>query len=97
MESYTPKPIDTSAVHLPDEVLEVRELLAHNTHETWAAQRIAEGWQWGKARDDEKKLHPCLVPYEELSESEKEYDRNTATESLKLIVALGFEIRKKKE
>ena len=47
-------------------------------------------------RDDEKKTHPCLVPYEELPEIEKDYDRNTAIGTLKLIQALGFDIVKKR-
>ena len=93
-KEYCPSPIDTSGVQLPREILEVAEQLAKNTHETWAAQRMAEGWTYGIQRDDVKKLHPCLIPYEELPESEKEYDRNTATEALKLVIALGFEILK---
>ena len=87
MKTYTPNPIDTSKVILSQEILQVRELLAENTHDIWATQRISEGWQYGPERDDEKKTHPCLVPYSELPEIEKEYDRNTATETLKLIMA----------
>jgi hypothetical protein len=58
------------------------ELLAKNAHENWARQRMEEGWRWGPRRDDEHKLHPSLVPYEQLSESEKEYDRKTAMETI---------------
>jgi len=71
---------------------ELTELLAQNTHDIWAAQRITEGWQYGQERNDALKTHPCLVPYEDLPESEKEYDRNTATETLKVILKLGFKI-----
>jgi len=92
--SYIPVPVDTSCIELPEAILEVRELLAKNTHETWAAQRLAEGWQYGAERNDALKTHPCLIPYEDLPESEKQYDRNTASEALKLIIALGFDIRK---
>ena len=46
-------------------------------------EQIAEGWRYGPCRDDEKKLTPCLVPYGELPEVEKEYDRITALETLK--------------
>ena len=97
MESnkYVPSPIDTSDIRLPQEIAEIAERLAKNTHETWALQRMAEGWKYGKQRDDVNKLHPCLIPYEELPENEKEYDRNTASEALKLVMAFGFEIRKK--
>ena len=94
-KDYQPTPIDTTKVFLPQDVLEIGELLAKNTHDTWAAQRLADGWRYGEQRDDAKKLHPCLIPYEELPEEEKEYDRKTATEALKLLVAMGFIIEKK--
>lgn len=91
---YTPKPIDTSAVNLPEGLLELTEKIAENVHDIWAVGRINDGWTYGAQRDDVKKTNPCLVPYGELSESEKEYDRNTAIETLKLIVALGYKIEK---
>lgn len=91
---YNPKPVDTSAVVLDSEILELCELIAENTHEVWAEGRIKDGWSFGEKRDDEKKLHPCLVPYGELPESEKEYDRNTSMETLKLIIKLGYRITK---
>ena len=94
MKTYIPQPIDTFDVKLSADLEELTELLAKNTHEVWAAQRIAEGWQYGAERNDAEKLHPCLVAYEDLSENEKEYDRNTATETLKVIVKLGFRIIK---
>ena len=91
---YVPAPIDTSDVDLSPEVLDLAELLAKNTHDVWAKGRLDEGWSYGPARNDELKQTPLLVPYEELSESEKEYDRNTSLQSLKAIVKLGFEIRR---
>jgi hypothetical protein len=91
---YKPQPIDTSAVKLTDDILELCELIAKNTHEVWSAGRIKDGWSYGPTRDDEKKTHPCLIPYEELSEEEKAYDRNTSMETLKLIASLGYTIRK---
>jgi len=92
--NYTPKPLDTSTVELPAELLELTELLAKNTHDIWAQQRFSEGWKYGAKRNDKLKEHPCLVPYENLPESEKEYDRNTAMETLKVIMNLGFKIKK---
>jgi hypothetical protein len=89
---YDPKPLDTSAVHLTPEILELTELLARNAHETWARQRLADGWRYGSQRDDMRKEHPGLVPYESLPESEKEYDRQTAMGTLKAIIALGYRI-----
>lgn len=91
---YKPAPRDTSDVVLPAGIGEVTELLARNTHENWARQRMAEGWRYGPRRDDALKEHPGLVPYEELPESEKEYDRKTAMETVRTILALGYRIEK---
>jgi len=74
--------------------MDLTELLARNTHENWARQRLADGWRHGPKRDDARKEHPGLVPYESLSEEEKNYDRRTAIETLKTIVALGYRIVK---
>ncbi|MCI8483001.1 MAG: Ryanodine receptor Ryr [Lachnospiraceae bacterium] len=87
---YEPKPIDTSDVTLPAEWLVLTERLAENVHEVWAAGRIAEGWTYGEAKDVEKKKTPLLVPYAELPETEKDYDRNTALETMKIVVKLGL-------
>lgn len=97
MGKYIPKPIDLSQVELSEELLDLTELLANNVHETWAAGRIAEGWQYGQVRNEGSKQHPCLVPYEELNESERDFDRRTAMDTLKTILQLGFVICKKKE
>lgn len=90
--TYTPTPVDTSTVELSPGLRELTERIAANVHDVWAATRIADGWKYGSTRDDARKLHPCLVPYDDLPESEKEYDRNTAIETLKLIMKLGFKI-----
>ena len=92
--TYKPKPIDTSDIVLTDDIMELCELISKNTHEVWSAGRIKDGWTYGPTRDDEKRTHPCLIPYEELSEEEKEYDRNTSLETLKLIISLGYSIKK---
>lgn len=91
-QSYVPKPLDTSNVQLPSVLTELMEKLAENTHDVWAATRIAQGWTYGPARDDVAKKHPCLVPYADLPESEKEYDRKTSGETLKAILLLGYRI-----
>lgn len=91
---YIPSPTDTQSVELPEELLPLIEKMAKNVHEVWAQNRINEGWSYGPERDDAKKEHPCLVPYEELPESEKEYDRATSQETLKLILKSGFSISK---
>ena len=96
-ETYKPKPIDTSAVSLPEALVPLVEQMALNVHETWAAGRIAQGWRYGAQRDDKALTHPCLVPYDELPESEKQYDRETAVSTLKLILSLGFTIQSPKK
>jgi RyR domain-containing protein len=93
MTEYRPQPIETSNVTLPESVIELIDILARNTHDIWARQRIAEGWRYGRHRDDSTKHHPGLVPYEELTDSEKQYDRNTAIETLKTMSVLGYTIR----
>lgn len=94
--NYIPQPIDTKGVVLPNELNALAEEIAKNVHEVWAEGRMKEGWTFGEERDDAKKHHPCLVPYEELTDAEKEYDRNTSQETLKLIMKLGFRIVKDK-
>ena len=89
---YTPQPIDTTDVKLPQELEQLVEQMSKNVHEVWAETRISQGWKYGEQRNDELKTHPCLVPYEELPEEEKEYDRNTSIGTLKLIMKLGFKI-----
>ena len=91
---YTPQPIDTTDVELPGELEQLVEQMSKNVHDVWAETRIKQGWKYGERRNDELKTHPCLVPYEELPEEEKEYDRNTSIGTLKLIMKLGFEITK---
>jgi class 3 adenylate cyclase/tetratricopeptide (TPR) repeat protein len=87
--SYQPAPIDNSSIELSKELLDLVELLARNNHDLWARRRTEEGWRYGPRRDDDKKETPMMVPYEKLSESEKQYDRDNAIEALKTIIALG--------
>lgn len=85
-------PVDTSHVKLPEELDRLAEMIAKNVHEVWAEGRMKDGWTYGSQRNDAERKHPCLVPYEELSEEEKAYDRNTSQQTLKLIMSLGFKI-----
>src|SRR5918998_2876660 len=89
---YEPHSIDTSGVALPEEIVELTELLARNTHENWARQRVEDDWRYGPRRDDVRREHPGLVSYDELSEDEKDYDRTTALETIKTILSLGYRI-----
>jgi hypothetical protein len=90
--TYKPRPIETSHVELSGEIIELTERLSEHAHDIWAKQRIADGWVHGPERNDAKKQHPSLVPYSELSESEKQYDRNAALGTIKAMLALGYRI-----
>jgi hypothetical protein len=91
-ETYKPSPVDTKGVEVPAELHSLAEKLAENAHEVWAVQRISDGWSYGSQRDDTQKKHPCLIPYRDLPDSEKVYDRKMSGETLKMILALGFRI-----
>ena len=92
--NYTPTPVETTNIQLPEELMALAEAISKNVHEVWAQNRINEGWTYGPVRDDQKRQTPCLVPYDQLPEEEKAYDRNTAFGTLKFIVSQGFEIHK---
>ena len=92
--TYQPKPIDTSVITLSEDLLELTERLAENTHDVWARQRLADGWTYGQASDDTARKHPNILAYDELTDSEKEYDRMTTLETLKAVISLGYRIEK---
>ena len=58
MGKYIPKPIDLSDVSISEDLKELREAIAENTHEVWAENRMREGWTYGPQRDDKKKQSP---------------------------------------
>ncbi len=91
---YVPEPINTSHVALPEPLLQLTERLAENAHDIWAQRRMAEGWTYGPKRDDTARHHPCLVPYAQLPNSEKQYDRDAVLQTLKAILALGYLVEK---
>ena len=90
---YKPEPFDAARVTLSREISDLRDLLARNAHENWAKLRMADGWRYGPDRNDASKEHPGLISFEELPESEKEYDRQTALETIKTLLALGYTIQ----
>ena len=90
--SYMPSPPDTDSILLTPQLLTLTEQLAENIHDIWASQRLRQGWTYGESRDDTALTHPCLVPYNQLPEQEKAYDRSTAMQTLKIITALGYKI-----
>lgn len=93
--TYAPRPEALDEVALPDELRPWLEKIAENAHEVWALGRIEEGWVYGPEYDGDKKTHPCLVPYERLPESEKDYDRRTSGQALKFLIKNGFAITRK--
>ena len=95
MKTYTPSPLNTENITLPDNLTELTEAMARNVHEVWALGRVKEGWKYGETRNDELKTHPGLVPNEELPDSEREYDRQKAKQTLKLNMKLEIDIQKK--
>ena len=96
VDDYEPQPINLGSVQLTDDLQDLQEAIAENAHEVWAAARMKEGWTYGPQRDDAKKKHPDLVPYSSLPDSEKEYDRQMAFDTIKLVKKLGFDLIKVK-
>lgn len=93
-KKYKPSPIELENVKLPLCLVNLTETMAENTHDCWAKARIEQGWSYGPHRDDLLLKHPDLLPYRLLSEEEKEYDRMTAINAIKLIISLGYTIYK---
>ncbi|MFR9504239.1 MAG: RyR domain-containing protein [Rikenellaceae bacterium] len=70
------------------------EDLARHVHNTWMQGRIDDGWVYGEELSDTLKIHPSIIPYEELSEEEKDYDRRTSQATLQFIIEQGYKIVK---
>lgn len=90
--TYKPNLVDTTTVRIPSNLESLIEQLSEQVHESWAATRIAQGWSYGPSRDDATLQHPGLVPYSELTESEKDVDRATVVSTIKLMLHFGYEI-----
>uniref|UniRef100_A0A8D2L723 Ryanodine receptor 3 n=1 Tax=Varanus komodoensis TaxID=61221 RepID=A0A8D2L723_VARKO len=90
--NFIPFPIDTSQIVLPFHLEKIRDKLAENIHELWGMNKIELGWTYGKVRDDNKRHHPCLVEFSKLPETEKNYNLQMSTETLKTLLALGCHI-----
>lgn len=96
VDDYEPQHINLGSIQLTDDLQDLQEAIAENAHEVWAAARMKEGWTYGPQRDDANKKHPDLVPYSSLPDSEKEYDRQMAFDTIKLVKKLGFDLIKVK-
>lgn len=97
MKPYDPKPIDLSDVELTEDLNDLREAIAENAHDVWALERQSQGWTYGPKRDDAQKQTPCMVPYSQLPDSEKKFDRDMAMSTLKLVKKLGYDLIKREE
>ena len=87
---------EPSAVELSPELLILADMLAKHVHDAWMRVRISEGWSYGPQRDDGRRTHPCLVPFDQLSEADKECDRQVTRATLRAMKMLGFEIVKRR-
>lgn len=94
LNGYNPQPINVEDISLDADLEDLTEAIAENAHDIWARARMDEGWTYGPIRDDAKKQHPDLVPYSQLPDSEKEYDRIMAMNTLRLVRRLGYDITK---
>ncbi|XP_050990012.1 ryanodine receptor 3 isoform X2 [Labeo rohita] len=90
--SFIPKPVDTSQIVMPPHLEKVRDRLAENIHELWGMNKIELGWSYGKIREDNKRQHPCLVDFSKLPETERNYNLQMSTETLKTLLALGCHV-----
>lgn len=91
-DGYNPQPINVENISLDADLEDLKEAIAENAHDIWARARLDEGWTYGPVRNDELKQHPDLVPYSQLTDSEKEYDRLMAMNTLRLVRRLGFDV-----
>lgn len=91
---YDPRPLSVDDIDLDSDLLDLTEAIAEDVHEVWALGRKAEGWTYGEQRDDVAKKHPDLVPYARLTEGEKQYDRDVALHTIRLVKKLGYKIGK---
>lgn len=94
LNGYNPQPINVEDISLDADLEDLTEAIAENAHDIWGRARMDEGWTYGPVRDDAKKQHPDLVPYSQLPDSEKEYDRIMAMNTLRLVRRLGYDITK---
>ncbi|CAN0250954.1 unnamed protein product [Lampetra fluviatilis] len=91
-DAFTPVPVDTTQIVLPPNLERIRDKLAENIHELWATTKIEIGWTYATARDDNRRLHPCLVDFHKLPEPERNYNLQMSTETLKTLLALGCHV-----
>ncbi|XP_055904499.1 ryanodine receptor isoform X10 [Eupeodes corollae] len=89
---YDPNPIDTSVVHLDNDLNSLVQKFSEHYHDAWASRRLEGGWVHGDIRSDSERKHPRLKPYNMLSEYERERYRDPVRESLKALLSIGWTI-----
>ena len=92
--NYVPNPINVDDIVLPEKIAELTEYIAENTHEEWAKQRFKEGWTFAPKTNKKLKQSFDLIPYCELLDSEKEYDRKMAMNTLRVLYKIGYRLEK---
>ena len=70
------------------------EQMAEMEHGRWNVERLRDGWRCGKPKDENLKRHPCIVPWSELPEDIKPFDRNAVKLFPAILVKAGYEIRR---
>ena len=93
MSRYEPSP-DVSGVCLSDEIMADVETIAKSVHDEWQRQRTKAGWGYEGQTDGGK--HPAMVPYEDLPEVEKDIDRATVLQTIRMLHHLGYSIHKER-
>lgn len=87
---YKPAPLDLSQITLNQKMDELVDLLAENTHNVWARERIHQGWTYGLNEDALTRRSPHLVPYRNVDEAIKKANRDTASETVRTLLAYGY-------
>ncbi|GBG24003.1 Ankyrin repeat domain-containing protein 1 [Hondaea fermentalgiana] len=95
--AFDPTPLDTSIVRLSASTESLARRLARNMHNVWCKIKLEQGWQYSRTRDDARKLHPALVPFENLAPEDAKYNTHMCQETVKLIILLGFRLESPSE
>jgi len=70
--------------------VETLEKLAEAAHKVWMEGKLRDGWKYGPVTDKTSKTHNCLVPYNELTEADKESDRDMVRGIPRILAAAGY-------
>eukprot|EP00002_Diphylleia_rotans_P021370 TRINITY_DN4160_c0_g1_i4.p1 TRINITY_DN4160_c0_g1~~TRINITY_DN4160_c0_g1_i4.p1 ORF type:complete len:1093 (+),score=211.13 TRINITY_DN4160_c0_g1_i4:154-3432(+) len=92
-KNYNPRIMNIAGINI-DFIKDLIDVIAEHVHDQWTLTKLNDGWKYDPVRDNGKKQHPMMVPYKDLTENEKSYDKNMAKQSIRLIVSLGYTIKK---